>query len=84
MAIIVVSDQHLGTETADKDAFNLFLDGLQSDSSLTDLVLLGDVVDKCGRDSSGIFLENKDALDRIITLQKKDTFPPGKYPAGIN
>lgn len=71
MAIIVVSDQHLGIETADKAAFNRFLDTLQSDTSLTDLVLLGDVVDMWRRDASGIFLENKDVVDRIIDLQKK-------------
>jgi UDP-2,3-diacylglucosamine pyrophosphatase LpxH len=71
MAIIAVSDQHLGIETADKAAFNRFLDSLQLDTSLTDLVLLGDVVDMWRRDASGVFLENSDVVDRIISLQKK-------------
>lgn len=71
MAIIAVSDQHLGIETSDKQAFLRFLSSLQSDSSVTDLVLLGDVVDMWRRDASGVFLENKDVFDIIIALQKK-------------
>jgi UDP-2,3-diacylglucosamine pyrophosphatase LpxH len=71
MAIVAVSDQHLGIDTADKAAFDRFLDQLQDDSSVTDLVLLGDVVDMWRRDASGVFLENKDTFDRIISLQKK-------------
>ncbi len=71
MVIVVVSDQHLGIETADKAAFLRFLGQLQSDASVTDLVLLGDVVDMWRRDASGVFLENKDVVDQIILLQKK-------------
>ena len=71
MAIVAVSDQHLGIETADKAAFLRFLSQLQSDASVTDLVLLGDVVDMWRRDASGVFLENKDVLDQVILLQKK-------------
>jgi len=70
VAIIAVSDQHLGIETADKAAFLRFLIQLQSDTSVTDLVLLGDVVDMWRRDASGVFLENKDVLDQVILLQK--------------
>ncbi|MDA4133084.1 MAG: metallophosphoesterase, partial [Thaumarchaeota archaeon] len=70
-AIVAVSDQHLGAENVDKAAFNRFLDSLQQDSSVTDLVLLGDVVDMWRRDASGVFLENKDTFDKIIALQKK-------------
>jgi UDP-2,3-diacylglucosamine pyrophosphatase LpxH len=71
LAIVAVSDQHLGIETADKAAFLRFLDQLQTDASVTDLVLLGDVVDMWRRDASGVFLENKDVIDRVILLQKK-------------
>jgi UDP-2,3-diacylglucosamine pyrophosphatase LpxH len=71
LAIIAVSDQHLGIETSDKAAFLRFLSKLQADSSVTDLVLLGDVVDMWRRDASGVFLENKDVIDLIILLQKK-------------
>ncbi|MDA4123483.1 MAG: metallophosphoesterase family protein [Thaumarchaeota archaeon] len=71
MSIVAVSDQHLGIETVDKAAFNRFLDQIQTDDSVTDLVLLGDVVDMWRRDASGVFLENKDTFDRIIALQKK-------------
>lgn len=71
MAIVAVSDQHLGYENVDKSGFNRFLDKLQGDSSVTDLVLLGDVVDMWRRDASGVFLENKDTFDKIIGLQNK-------------
>jgi UDP-2,3-diacylglucosamine pyrophosphatase LpxH len=71
LAIVAVSDQHLGMETVDKAAFNRFLDQLQNDSSVTDLVLLGDVVDMWRRDASGVFLENRDTFDKIFALQKK-------------
>ena len=71
MAIIAISDQHLGVDTSDKAAFIRFLGSLQSDPTVTDLVLLGDVVDMWRRDASGVFLENKDVLDLIILLQKK-------------
>ncbi len=71
MAIVVVSDLHLGVDNSDKSAFIRFLQQLQSDSSVTDLVLLGDIVDMWRRDSSGVFLENHDVLDLIVALQKK-------------
>ncbi|HKM59894.1 MAG TPA: metallophosphoesterase, partial [Candidatus Bathyarchaeia archaeon] len=71
MSIIAVSDLHLGFDASDKAAFIRFLGKLQSDPSVTDLVLLGDIVDMWRRDSSGIFLENHDVLDLIISLQKK-------------
>jgi len=71
LAIVAVSDQHLGFENVDKAAFNRFLDQLQNDSTVTDLVLLGDVVDMWRRDASGVFLENKDTFDRVALLQTK-------------
>lgn len=71
MAIVAVSDLHLGFDQSDKAAFIRFIGNLQSDRSVTDLVLLGDIVDMWRRDSSGVFLENHDVLDLIIDLQKK-------------
>ncbi len=71
MAIVAVSDLHLGVDNSDKPAFKRFLESLHSDSNVTDLVLLGDVVDMWRRDSSGVFLENHDVLDLIVDLQKK-------------
>ncbi len=71
MAIIAVSDLHLGFESSDKAAFIRFLRDLQSDPGVTDLVLLGDIVDMWRRDSSGLFLENHEVLDLILDLQKK-------------
>ena len=74
MAIIAVSDLHLGFEQCDKPAFIRFLEKLHSDPSITDLVFVGDIVDMWRRDASGIFLENHEILDQIIDLQKKMNF----------
>jgi len=71
LVIVAVSDLHLGFSNSDKPAFVRFLENLLSDSSVTDLVLLGDIVDMWRRDSSGVFLENHDVLDLMLELQKK-------------
>jgi predicted phosphodiesterase len=71
MTIVVVSDQHLGYQNADKRSFDSFLEELRGQADVTDLVLLGDVVDMWRRDASGVFLENKDTLDAIGLLGQK-------------
>ena len=70
MKVIVASDQHLGYQNSDKAAFKQFLDQLQNDQTVTDFVLLGDVVDMWRRDASGVFAENWDILDTIIGLKQ--------------
>jgi UDP-2,3-diacylglucosamine pyrophosphatase LpxH len=69
LKLIIVSDIHLGYKNADKDSFNRFLDSLQSDTETT--VLLGDIVDMWRRDASGVFLENWDIVQKIISLKQK-------------
>ena len=71
LKLIIVSDIHLGYKKADKDSFNRFLDSLQSDTETTDLVLLGDIVDMWRRDAAGVFLENWDIVQKIISLKQK-------------
>ena len=70
MVIVAASDQHLGYAKADKAAFNSFLDSLQAETDITDLVLIGDVVDMWRRDASGVFLENQDTIEKILSLMK--------------
>jgi UDP-2,3-diacylglucosamine pyrophosphatase LpxH len=70
---VVVSDVHLGSENSDKTAFNAFLTSLSDDDEVTDLVLLGDIVDMWRRDASGVFLENMDTVQIIKELQKTIT-----------
>jgi UDP-2,3-diacylglucosamine pyrophosphatase LpxH len=69
--IVVVSDVHLGSKTCDLDSFNSFLLSLHDDQELTDLVLLGDIVDMWRRDASGVFLESMETIQIIKDLQKK-------------
>jgi UDP-2,3-diacylglucosamine pyrophosphatase LpxH len=63
----VVSDVHLGSEDSEKESFNAFLNSLKDDEELTDLVLLGDIVEMWHRDACGVFLEN---IDTTITLRE--------------
>jgi len=71
MKVVAVSDQHLGYTNSDKPAFNQFLDHLKEDREVTDLVLLGDVVDMWRRDSSGVFLENGDTIEKVMGLSQR-------------
>lgn len=71
--IVVVSDVHLGSENSEKEAFLEFLGSLRDDGDITDLVLLGDIVEMWHRDASGIFLENMDLVVLLKELQKKLT-----------
>jgi UDP-2,3-diacylglucosamine pyrophosphatase LpxH len=69
--IIAVSDVHLGTEKSNEAAFGEFLGSLRDDKKLTDLVLIGDILDMWHRDASGMFLENMDVIRAIRDLQSK-------------
>jgi UDP-2,3-diacylglucosamine pyrophosphatase LpxH len=71
LKLVIVSDIHLGYKNADKSSFNRFLDSLESDRETTDLVLLGDIMDMWRRDAAGVFLENWDIVQKIISLKKK-------------
>jgi UDP-2,3-diacylglucosamine pyrophosphatase LpxH len=68
---VVVSDVHLGSEMCDKAAFNKFLTSLLEDEELTDLVLMGDIVDMWRRDASGVFLENMDTVGILKDLKER-------------
>jgi UDP-2,3-diacylglucosamine pyrophosphatase LpxH len=68
MVIVATSDQHLGSDTSNKPSFEKFLDQIRADSTVTDFVLLGDVVDMWRRDASGVFLENRTTFDLIASL----------------
>ncbi len=68
---MVVSDVHLGGEDSEKGAFNEFIGSLRDDDELTDLVLLGDIVEMWHRDASGAFLENMDTVGLLKELQAR-------------
>ena len=68
MVIVATSDQHLGSDTSDKSSFEAFLYQIRADTTITDFVLLGDVVDMWRRDASGVFLENREIFDKIASI----------------
>jgi UDP-2,3-diacylglucosamine pyrophosphatase LpxH len=71
MVIIATSDQHLGSDTSNQSSFEEFLDQIiRTDTTITDFVLLGDVVDMWRRDASGVFLENRKIFENILSLPK--------------
>jgi UDP-2,3-diacylglucosamine pyrophosphatase LpxH len=61
----------LGSENSEKETFNAFLSSLREDDELTDLVLLGDIVEMWHRDAAGVFLENWDTVGILKDLQKR-------------
>ncbi|HTY47123.1 MAG TPA: UDP-2,3-diacylglucosamine diphosphatase [Methanomassiliicoccales archaeon] len=69
--VVVISDTHLGYEKCDRASLNDFLSALQKDPDVTDLVLLGDIVDMWRRDASGVFLESREIVEKIIRLQER-------------
>mgnify|MGYP001046541471 CR=1 FL=1 len=71
MVIVATSDQHLGYRRADKKAFLEFLDGLALRTDITDFVIVGDFVDMWRRDVSGVFLENRDIVEKLLGLRTK-------------
>jgi UDP-2,3-diacylglucosamine pyrophosphatase LpxH len=73
MTIVVVSDIHLGYEKSNVRDFQNFLDYLLTRQDVDTLVILGDFVDMWRRDVSGLFLEFRNELATIFTLQKKMT-----------
>jgi len=70
MVIVAASDQHLGYNRSDKSSFEAFLYQIRADTTITDFVLLGDVVDMWRRDASGVFLENREIFDKIASIAK--------------
>ena len=71
MVIVATSDQHLGSDTSNQSSFEEFLDQIiRTDTTITDFVLLGDVVDMWRRDASGVFLENRKIFENILSLPK--------------
>lgn len=73
MKIIVISDIHLGYQRSNVKDFDNFLDYLATRKDVDVLVILGDFVDMWRRDVSGLFLEFRNELDKILNLPKHVT-----------
>lgn len=71
MAILAVSDVHIGYANSDTDAFNTFLKELAGRSDVDTLVILGDCFDMWRRDVSGLFQENHETFQLILALKQK-------------
>ena len=73
MVILAVSDIHLGYSQSNVDEFDAFLQTTIGRTDVDTLVILGDFVDMWRRDISGLFLENHQILQSLLTLQQKKT-----------
>lgn len=71
MAIVAVSDVHLGFKLCKKDNFNSFLDWLRTREDVKHLVICGDFLDMWRRDLAGVILENAETLSKLQNLQPK-------------
>lgn len=68
--IIAISDLHLGDELSNKGGFVEFIDEYlkPNRNEITDLVLLGDILDLWRRDNSQLILQNMKLLSDISSL----------------
>ena len=68
--IIVVSDLHLGDPASNRSGFLSFIDEFLKPNreEITDLVLLGDILDLWRRNSSTIIIDNLDILQTVCAL----------------
>ena len=71
MVILAVSDIHLGYSQSNVDEFDAFLQTTIGRTDVDILVVLGDFIDMWRRDISGLFLENHQILQSLLTLQQK-------------
>ena len=79
--IIVVSDLHLGDELSNKAGFVNFTEEYlkPNQDEITEVVLLGDILDLWRREDTEDFLENMDILNRICSLGFKITYLVGNH-----
>jgi len=80
MAILAVSDVHLGCSDSDAKSFRAFLSGVTKRKDVEHFVIVGDFVDMWRRDVSGLFLENYDIVQSLEEIASKDA--PVHYVVG--
>ncbi|MDA4116615.1 MAG: metallophosphoesterase [Thaumarchaeota archaeon] len=66
--VLVATDQHLGYANSDVASFENFLDYVSKRSDVGTLAILGDLVDLWRRDVSGLFLEQRESMDKLVEL----------------
>jgi UDP-2,3-diacylglucosamine pyrophosphatase LpxH len=66
--VLVATDQHLGYANSDAASFEKFLDYVSKRSDVGTLAILGDLVDMWRRDVSGLFLEQRKSMDKLVEL----------------
>ncbi|WP_440991771.1 metallophosphoesterase [Haloarchaeobius baliensis] len=67
--VVIAGDVHLGSENANAEAFNGFLDSIRHErEDVTEVVLLGDVWDMIRRDPFGVAWESADTISRLQAL----------------
>jgi UDP-2,3-diacylglucosamine pyrophosphatase LpxH len=66
--VLVTTDQHLGYANSDVAGFENFLDFVSKRSDVGTLVILGDLADMWRRDVSGLFLEQRESMEKLVEL----------------
>ena len=79
--IIAVSDLHLGDQASNRQGFASFIEDFLKPKrdDITDLVLLGDILDLWRRNSSTVILENLDILNDVCALDFRVHYMVGNH-----
>jgi len=70
-AVIAAGDVHLGSENANVEAFDGFLEDLHGEDDVSEVVLLGDVWDMIRRDPFGCAWETAGTIRRLQALAER-------------
>jgi UDP-2,3-diacylglucosamine pyrophosphatase LpxH len=71
--LIAVSDTHVGYDKCNRDDFARFLDWVAVQDDVTDLVLVGDILEFWRRDMIAVTMESADIMARLIAMHKGGT-----------
>lgn len=79
--IVAISDLHLGDAASNRVGFVKFIEDYLKPrgDEITDLILLGDILDLWRRSNSRVILENMEILNSICTLGFKVTYLVGNH-----
>jgi UDP-2,3-diacylglucosamine pyrophosphatase LpxH len=76
---VIVSDVHFGYSRCDHEAFLDFINTYPSWNDVDHFVLLGDTFDFWRRQNAKVLVENKEIIDRILSLQPRIMFVRGNH-----
>lgn len=77
--LIAVGDIHLGDRATDAESFETFLQYLENNRDIDQLVLMGDIIDRVKRDTFSVALEHSSILDRLDEVADETIYLDGNH-----